>query len=197
VRAPRRHRGARPHRAVVQPAGRARRRLRAPGGLAVSGWAGVPPPGGVTGVPHPGWKDPPTAACTDGRFDGLLPSRRPPSQPDEVGRPHRDAAVLVLFSGDPAAPGPHPPGDARVLLTHRAPTLRNHSGQISFPGGGVDPEDSGPVEAALREAWEETGLERHGVDVLAVLPELFIPVSNYTVAPVLAYWREPMEVSAV
>lgn len=163
----------------------------------MSGGAGVPRPGDVTGVPHPDWMDPLMAACTDGRFDGLLPRRRPPEQPEEGGRPHRDAAVLVLFSGDPAAPGPHPPGDARVLLTHRAPTLRNHSGQISFPGGGVDPEDSGPVEAALREAWEETGLERHGVDVLAVLPELFIPVSNYTVAPVLAYWREPMEVSAV
>lgn len=139
------------------------------------------------------------AACTDGRFDGLLPKRRPPEDrgANEVGRPHRDAAVLVLFSGSWDAPGPRPPKDARVLLTHRAPTLRNHSGQISFPGGGVDPEDSGPVEAALRESWEETGLERDGVDVLAVLPEMYIPVSNYSVAPVLGYWREPMEVSVV
>jgi 8-oxo-dGTP pyrophosphatase MutT (NUDIX family) len=159
----------------------------------------VPRPGDVTGVPHPGWMDPLMAACTDGSFDGLLPRRRPPEDrgPNEVGRPHRDAAVLVLFSGSADAPGPHPPEDARVLLTHRAPTLRNHSGQISFPGGGVDDTDSGPVEAALREAWEETGLESHGVDVLAVLPELYIPVSNYSVAPVLAYWREPMEVSVV
>ena len=139
------------------------------------------------------------AACTDGSFDGLLPKRRRPEDdgPNEVGRPHRDAAVLVLFSGSPDAPGPRPPEDARVLLTHRAPTLRSHSGQISFPGGGVDDTDSGPVEAALREAWEETGLESDGVDVLAVLPELYIPVSNYSVAPVLGYWREPMEVSSV
>lgn len=159
----------------------------------------VPRPGDVTGVPHPGWMDPLMAACTDGSFDGLLPRRRPPEDrgPNEVGRPHRDAAVLVLFSGSAEAPGPHPPEDARVLLTHRAPTLRSHSGQISFPGGGVDDTDSGPVEAALREAWEETGLESHGVDVLAVLPELYIPVSNYSVAPVLAYWREPMEVASV
>ena len=159
----------------------------------------VPRPGDVTGVPHPGWMDPLLAACTDGSFDGLLPRRRPPEDrgPNEVGRPHRDAAVLVLFSGAADAPGPKPPTDARVLLTHRAPTLRNHSGQISFPGGGVDDTDSGPVEAALREAWEETGLDPDGVDVLAVLPELYIPVSNYSVAPVLGYWREPMEVDVV
>ena len=159
----------------------------------------MPRPGDVTGVPHPGWMDPLMAACTDGSFDGLLPRRRPPEDrgPNEVGRPHRDAAVLVLFSGSADAPGPTPPEDARVLLTHRAPTLRSHSGQVSFPGGGVDPTDSGPVEAALREAWEETGLEASGVDVLAVLPELYIPVSNYSVAPVLGYWREPMEVGVV
>lgn len=164
-----------------------------------SGDRHVPRPGDVTGVPHPGWMDPLMAACTDGSFDGLLPRRRPPEYrgPNEVGRPHRDAAVLVLFSGSPDAPGPQPPADARVLLTHRAPTLRNHSGQVSFPGGGVDDTDSGPVEAALREAWEETGLDRDGVDVLAVLPELYIPVSNYSVAPVLGYWREPMEVDVV
>lgn len=159
----------------------------------------VPRPGDITGVAHPGWMDPLMSACTDGSFDGLLPQRKPPAHrgPDEAGRPHRDAAVLVLLSGSPDAPGPQPPEDARVLLTHRAPTLRNHSGQISFPGGGVDDTDSGPVEAALREAWEETGLDPDGVDVLAVLPELYIPVSNYSVAPVLGYWREPMEVDVV
>ena len=159
----------------------------------------VPRPGDVTGVPHPGWMDPLLAACTDGSFDGLLPKRRPPEDrgPNEVGRPHRDAAVLVLFSGSPDAPGPRPPKDARVLLTHRAPTLRSHSGQVSFPGGGVDDTDSGPVEAALRESWEETGLDPDGVDVLAVLPELYIPVSNYSVAPVIGYWHEPMEVGVV
>ena len=159
----------------------------------------VPRPGDITGVPHPGWMDPLLSACTDGSFDGLLPKRRPPEDrgAGEVGRPHRDAAVLVLFSGSPDATGPRPPRDARVLLTHRAPTLRSHSGQVSFPGGGVDDTDSGPVEAALRESWEETGLDPDGVDVLAVLPELYIPVSNYSVAPVIGYWREPMEVDVV
>ena len=158
--------------------------------------AAAPRPGQVTGVPHPSWMDPLMAACTGGRFDGLLPRRRRP-RTDPGGRPHRDAAVLVLFAGDARAPGPRPPADASVLLTHRAPTLNDHSGQISFPGGGVEDGDDGPVSTALREAREETGLDADGVDVLAVLPELYIPVSNFSVAPVLAHWRRPMRVGVV
>ena len=159
----------------------------------------VPRPGDITGVPHRAATHPRRAGCTDARCDGRPPPRRPPAPRGAAGggRPHRDAAVLVLFSGTPEAPGPRPPRDARILLTHRAPTLRSHSGQGSFPGGGVDDTDSGPVEAALRESWEETGLDPEGVDVLAVLPELYIPVSNYSVAPVIGFWREPMEVDVV
>lgn len=158
-----------------------------------------PRPGEATGVAHPGWMDPLVAACTRGDYDGLLPRRRPPEDrgPNAVGRPHRDSAVLVLFSGDAAAPGPRPPADASVLLTHRAATLSSHSGQVAFPGGGVEDGDTGPVSTALREAEEETGLDPADVDVLAVLPELYIPVSNYSVAPVLGHWREPGEVGVV
>lgn len=147
-----------------------------------------------TGANHPAWLDPLVDACTSGDFDGLLPRRTPP-EGDEEGV--RDSAVLVLFSGDPTATGPRPPADAEVLLTHRAATLRSHSGQLSFPGGGVDEGDTGPASTALREAREETGLEPDEVDVLAVLPDLFIPVSRYRVAPVLGYWREPGHVDVV
>src|SRR5690606_20593910 len=79
--------------------------------------------------------------------------------PDDGGRP---SAVLMLFSegADEAGRGPD------VLLTERAHTLRSHPGQVSFPGGALEPADSGPVDAALREAVEETGLDPSGVDVL-------------------------------
>ena len=60
------------------------------------------------------------------------------------------------------------------------------------PGATLD-----DVDAALREAVEETGLDPAGVDVLVVLPELWVPPSGNAVTPVLAWWREPSHVAAV
>ncbi|WP_279099936.1 NUDIX hydrolase [Gordonia bronchialis] len=115
-------------------------------------------------------------------------------------RNRRAAAVLVLFAGswdaDPQRPGGLP-SDAEVLLTERAPTLRQHSGQVAFPGGGADPGDDYPVGTALREATEETGLDAAGVHVVANLPSFPVPVSSFDVTPVLGYWREPSEVRVV
>ena len=78
----------------------------------------------------------------------------------------RQASVLVLFGGspatDPIARGGLPT-DADVLLTQRAATLRQHSGQVAFPGGAADPEDYGAIHTALREAQEETGLDPSGI----------------------------------
>ncbi|NKY29679.1 NUDIX hydrolase [Nocardia gamkensis] len=112
----------------------------------------------------------------------------------------RQAAVLVLFGGspepDPAAPGGLP-ADAEVLLTQRASTMRQHRGQVAFPGGAVDPGDAGPIDTALREACEETGLDRSGVEPFAVLPKLFVPPSRFDVTPVVAYWRTPGTVGVV
>ncbi|WP_280504292.1 NUDIX hydrolase [Nocardia farcinica] len=114
--------------------------------------------------------------------------------------PAREAAVLVLFDGspepDPQAPGGLP-ADAHVLLTQRASTMRQHRGQVAFPGGATDPEDASPVHTALREATEETGLDPAGVQPLALLPKLFVPPSRFDVTPVVAYWREPSEVGVV
>jgi 8-oxo-dGTP pyrophosphatase MutT (NUDIX family) len=84
-----------------------------------------------------------------------------------------------------------------VLLIERAAGLPSHAGQPAFPGGSLDPVDDGPVEAALREATEEVGLEPGSVEVIAELPMAFIPVSGFTVTPVLAWWREPHAVAPV
>ena len=107
--------------------------------------------------------------------------------PEDAGA--RPGAVLMLFGEGPAGPD--------VLLTERAHHMRSHPGQISFPGGSVDPTDESPVAAALREAVEETGIDPSGVDVLATLPELWLPPSNFAVTPVLAYWREESWVGVV
>ncbi|QLY31366.1 NUDIX hydrolase [Nocardia huaxiensis] len=112
----------------------------------------------------------------------------------------REASVLVLFGGSPDA-DPNAlgglPDDADVLLTQRAATLRTHSGQVAFPGGGVEPGDDGPIGTALREAEEETGLDPAGVEPISVLPKIFVPPSRFEVTPVVAYWRTPGEVGVV
>jgi 8-oxo-dGTP pyrophosphatase MutT (NUDIX family) len=98
----------------------------------------------------------------------------------------RRSAVLILFGEGVEGPD--------VLLIQRSAHLRSHAGQPAFPGGGIDPTDAGAEDAALREAEEETGLDRAGVEVLATLPELWVPPSGNAVTPVLAWWREPSEV---
>jgi hypothetical protein len=75
--------------------------------------------------------------------------------------------------------------------------MRSHAGQVSFPGGAIDPVDAGPVSAALREAQEEVGLDPAGVQVVAELPALYLPPSNFVVTPVLAWWAQPSPISVV
>ncbi|WP_236790721.1 CoA pyrophosphatase [Amycolatopsis sp. GM8] len=108
--------------------------------------------------------------------------------PPEVGY-RRSAAVLILFAEGLSGPD--------VLLLRRAATLGSHAGQVAFPGGGVEDGDGSPVGTALREAEEETGVDPVGVRPVAVLPELFVPVSRFAVTPVLAHWQTPSPVHAV
>lgn len=112
----------------------------------------------------------------------------------------RRAAVLILFGvldNVPAESGkPLAPADLDVLLLERAHTLDDHPGQVAFPGGGIDPDES-PIAAALREAEEETGVNPGGVEVLGALPELELPRGNYLVTPVLGWWTAPSPVHVV
>lgn len=132
----------------------------------------------------PGWVHRIVDAVSDVRADEL--SLHAPPQPGTG----LAAAVLALF-GESAGGGPD------VLLIERAHSLRSHAGMPAFPGGVIDPQDEGPVAAALREAVEETGVDVSGVDVLATLPELWLPAGGYVVTPVVAWWREPSPVRVV
>jgi len=112
-----------------------------------------------------------------------------PSQPQADAR---GAAVLMLFWADSDS---GESDDIRVLLIQRSEELRAHAGQPAFPGGAIDPTDTDAAAAAVREAVEETGLDPAGVEVLATLPDLNVPVSGFNVTPVLAWWREPSPVA--
>ena len=143
-------------------------------------------------APVPGW----LRALTDrlDTFPALFPDGAP-SAPDGS----RHSAVLILFGPVEGAPELAVDELAAVdlLLTERSPDMRSHPGQVSFPGGAIDPGDDGPAVAALREAWEETGLDTSGVDVLGLLPEAYLAPSGFVVTPVLAWWTRPSAVAPV
>jgi 8-oxo-dGTP pyrophosphatase MutT (NUDIX family) len=101
----------------------------------------------------------------------------------------RESAVLMAFGEVDGAPS--------LLLIQRAADMRNHAGQVAFPGGAVDATDDGNVAAALREATEEVGLDPASVQVIVELPSIFIPVTGFVVAPVLAWWHHPHPVAPV
>jgi 8-oxo-dGTP pyrophosphatase MutT (NUDIX family) len=79
-----------------------------------------------------------------------------------------------------------------VLLTQRTDHLRDHGGQISFPGGRVEAEDTTPVDTALRETEEEIGLARQHVEILGFLPE-YRTGTGFRVIPVVALVQPPFE----
>jgi 8-oxo-dGTP pyrophosphatase MutT (NUDIX family) len=114
-------------------------------------------------------------------------------------REWRDAAVLVLLYPGPAR-------EATVLLTERPVGDLRHSGQISFPGGAVEPFDASPEAAALREATEEVGLDPRALEVtiLGRLDPIEVTPSRFRVVPVLAVTErspalapDPREVASI
>lgn len=95
---------------------------------------------------------------------------------DLLGRAKAAAVLIAAVERD---------GQAALILTERTPHLRAHSGQVAFPGGKIDPEDDGPVGAALREAEEEIGLTADRARPVGYL-DPYITTSGYRIAPVVA-----------
>jgi 8-oxo-dGTP pyrophosphatase MutT (NUDIX family) len=125
-------------------------------------------------LPH--WWEPLRTRATTARTEDFTRFAPPP----HGGRP---SAVLILFADDGGAPD--------VLVLERAATMRTHAGQPAFPGGAVDPDDRDHTATALREAHEEVGVAPGSVTAVARLPRLWIPVSDFVVTPVLAWWHAP------
>jgi len=103
---------------------------------------------------------------------------RPDWVPDvPLDRPPVRAAVLIALVRRAAG--------LSVLYTERSSELRSHSGQISFPGGRIDPGDADAADAALREAAEEVAMDRGEARVLGYMPRYFTG-TNYLITPVVA-----------
>lgn len=83
-------------------------------------------------------------------------------------------------------------GGQTVLLTQRTAHLRDHAGQVSFPGGRVEAEDLSPSHTALRETEEEIGLSRERIEILGFLPE-YRTGTGFRITPVVALVQPPFE----
>jgi 8-oxo-dGTP pyrophosphatase MutT (NUDIX family) len=95
------------------------------------------------------------------------------------GKDARDASVLILLY-------PHN-GSIYTVFMQRPDYNGVHGGQISFPGGKKESDDENTIQTAIREAWEETGVNPSIVNIIGTLTPLFIPVSNMLVTPVIGW----------
>jgi len=108
-----------------------------------------------------------------------FPARTDPAMISVEGKAGRQAAVLVLIY--PLDEG----GTPALVLTARQPSLRDHSGQVSLPGGSLDPGET-PEQAALREGHEEVGVPPGAPRLVGRLTPIFVPPSKFSVYPVVA-----------
>lgn len=121
-------------------------------------------------------------AINKGDVEQALMADRPPTSDSGFGGNNlREAAVLIALHDTP--------NGVHVLLTKRALHLKAHPGQISFPGGSKETEDTNATQCALREAWEETGLPKGLVTPMGELP-LHKTFSGFAVTPVVGWISE-------
>jgi 8-oxo-dGTP pyrophosphatase MutT (NUDIX family) len=139
--------------------------------LPVSGGADCPPPSPAR-VPQAADLAVALAATLAGRCPAELP-----------GPGRRAAVLLVLFDRR---------GEAHLLLTKRSDSVPSHPGQISLPGGVVEPGDASPRDAALRETEEELGIPPAALRVVGELDDVTTMVSGFIVRPVLAVADGPL-----
>lgn len=125
-------------------------------------------------------REPAGASIEAGSDDGVRDVDRESTRPQVLV----PAAVLFPIVLRPTGP--------TVLLTRRTEQLRDHPGQISFPGGRIDASDRSPEEAALREAMEEVGLNSRHIEIVGFLPE-YRTVTGYQVTPVVGFVTPPFD----
>jgi 8-oxo-dGTP pyrophosphatase MutT (NUDIX family) len=106
--------------------------------------------------------------------DGTLIHDRTPSNSCRIN------GVMLLFYAENEV--------IRLVLTVRSSAMKKHKGEISYPGGGLEPDET-PVMGALRETQEETGLSKDSIQVLGKLSDLYIPVSDNLLKPFVGFYK--------
>ena len=109
---------------------------------------------------------------------------------DEARLPRLRPGATGLVAAAVLVPIVLRPDGATVLLTERTAHLNDHAGQVSFPGGSVEPQDGDAVATALRETEEELGLSRDRVEVVGRLPD-YPTVTGFNIAPIVALVHPP------
>jgi len=96
----------------------------------------------------------------------------------DIASTHQSGVLVLLYDSG---------NKLKLLLTLRSQKLRKHGGQVSFPGGKQDKTDNDIVETAMREAWEEVGIDTKNLILLGELSSLIIPITGFNVHPIVAY----------
>ena len=123
------------------------------------------------------------AQPADDRLWSILSSRTPIKAPPDATR--RQAAVLLPLFRNAV--------DYSVIFTKRTDTLKHHKGQVSFPGGTFEPADGDLLTTALRESYEEVGIQPRDVTILGRLDDLSTFSTNFTISPFVGLIPHPYE----
>ena len=113
-------------------------------------------------------------------------NNKSPHNPADSNKGYKKAAVLVPFVCDT--------GKWSLLYTRRSEKLINHSGQVSFPGGAMEPQDQSLISTALRETYEEIGIHPDYINVLGVMPD-FQTISDFVITPIVVYLDWPVKLT--
>lgn len=109
----------------------------------------------------------------------MLPPGRVLALPANQINYHDSAVLILLFPFQ---------DQIQFCLIRRPATMKNHAGQIAFPGGKREKEDINLIQTALREAHEEIGLDRDAVEVLGLLSTVYVQISDFLITPVVGWY---------